>query len=1007
MKTVTKKKLKAHHLLLIIMLSALAAVIGLWLIVRGLEPKPKDQGSTTVTEIYDYEDRYLNVPIAYSKLEDSEISYLIIKNDLGTFDMTRWPDTTGAMWISYSKGNGIAQMIQYIPPIVGEENDFDYETLYAIENNDGYGMIYMLTYLMTAIGTPYFNERIELPPVGDAERDVILNQFGLNTEDATIVSYKYTDKDSSGKVVADGSRRILVGNKPVSGTGYYYMVEEPGINRNFVYYTSNDYFDYALLGVEAFIKGMLVSEGAPGDSTYEPYLTTDFKQWVNTLHKEEGERVTEGANVITHGMSLTPINKGADYVPPEGAPTDGYTYSDYLSMSFDLEAFKSHPDYQRIRKHLVGLGNGMYYDGNSSEAVVTDMVLLTLISSMHDSPSKLIDFTDKQTLKYTYGIWAVESIITDTEELDEEGTPVGDRDLIKVSYYYKIDGVNANSVSRHGIIDLSEDWIPEEVRASLRAASIGELDTHVTFDMEYSVSNSRKSVEKLIVSDIAGIFDKDGRSIKKIEADSYVSLRYYEVIDGVATDKQPLTVRLSDIEEGSKWEPLKTLLIGKSVSAGLELEVFSKDYYYEYIKDFITYQIWSVDYFITSEMVSSFRFVNASMRDPYYGESYYENTIGNSYKLYGLNAASCEAVVKILGGVGATSNSETEGFFGTTVALGLSHENMEKYGLYAYKIYFELPRGLYDITEGTEADDEDVLSDFDWHDTLGFTLYISEEDPVTGNRYVGSDMYDLIAEVDGSKLEFLDFSFVDFWARRNLVLMDVTRLEKVRIELMMEDVKGEYLFDIDVRQAYVGYINGKSVITYDRTVFDEAGVTPTKVDQMVNTVYQYGDCMDTLLSEYLEMNSEVLTDGGVRLSALYNYYINLREGTTGTHFVPGTVDSEGDANFKEMFEIFQLTDYQGTISPEEQIEAFKGAKVMSLHIKMDSSGFYYTYDFYRYSDRRVMVSIYRSNESGVAVSAPVSDFYLSTFAFKKMVNAVISVLNVVEVDTETPYADAK
>ena len=1002
MKKIVKKRLSSHHLLLIIVLGTLALLAVTLGIVSGLEKPKGPTDDKQVTEIYDFEDYYLNSPVAYSKLEESEISYLIVKNDLGRFDMTRWPDVTGAMWIGYDNGRGISQMLQYIPPIVGKENDFSYESLYAIENNDGYGRIYMLTYLMTAIGTTYFDQRIELPPVTDTtgQRDAMLRQFGLNTEDATVVSFKYSDKDSKGNVVSEGNRIIYIGKKPVSGTGYYYRID----NRDFVYYTKNNYFDYALMGVEAFVKGMLVAQGLPTDSTYEPYLTTDFKQWVNTLHKQEGERVTAGANVVAHGMSLVPLNKGADYVPPEGAPTDGYENGDYGPMSFDLEALKGHRDYERIRKYLEGKTVGVYYDGTTSESLVTDILLLTLIDSPHDSPSKLLDFSKSQSLTYTYTVWKVETVITDTEELDEEGTPVGDNDLIKVSYYYKIDGTSASSLSRHGIIDLSEPWIPEDARAKLRTAAVGVLDEEVSFDVVYSADSSLKSNESLIVSDIAGIFDSKGVSVKTVQKDSFVSLRYYELIDGERAEKQSLTVRLSDIEKDSKWEPLKTLLIGKTVGSDLEITVFSKDYYYEYIKDFHTYEIWSVDYFVTSELVSSFRFVNASMRDPYYGESYYENTIGNSYKLYGLNAASCEAVVKILGGVGSNSNSESLGFSGTTVALGLNHEVMEKYGLYAYKIYFELPRGLYDITEGTEADDDDVLSDFAWYDTLGFTLYISEEDPVTGNRYVGSDMYDLVAEVDGDQLEFLDFSFVDFWARRNLMLVDVTRLEKVHIELLMEDVKGDYLFDVDVREAYIGYINGESVITYDKSIFDAAGVTPTKVKQLVNTVYQSGDCMDTKLSEFLELNSGVL-DNGVRLSALYNYYINLEQGTTGNHFEPGTVDSVGDSNFKEMFEILQLTQYHGTLSREEQLAASKGPMVMRLHVKIDSSGFFYTYDFHRYSDRGVMVTIYRSNDKGEAVSAPVSDFYISTFAFKKIVSSVIAVLNVKEVDTETPYDD--
>ena len=1007
MRQVVKRRISTPNKVLITMAGVVVLLTVLCIVLANIDFSSGEGNKNELTEIYDFESYYLNSPITYPQLEETDITYLLIKNEHGTFDMTRWPDATGAMWIGYDNGDGVLNMHEYIPPIVATENEFDYESLYAVENNDGYGRIYKLTYLMVALGTTYFEERIELPepttPELKAERDALLKQYGVDTAGATTIAFEYTDRDSKGNIIDQGSRRILVGKRPVSGNGYYFMVEDKN-ERNFVYYTSNNYFNYALMGVESFIKGMLVAEGLESDQTFEPYLTTDFKEWVNTRHKQEGERVAENSTVLAGGISLIPINAGKDYVIPEGAPKDGYTHGDYTTLSFDLSSLKAHPDYARIKSYLTSLSVGVYYDYKSDSATAQDKVLLTLFNELHESESKLIDLSAGDKVTYSYSVGLIESVITDTAELTALGTPVGDARFIKVSYYYKVNGENASSIARHAVIDLEDTGIPESARLALKAESVGELATAVAFDIEYTKENSLSNLQRTVISDIAGIFDQSGYQASKIAADSYVSLRYYVENNGVKGEKQALTIRLSDIKDTDVWAPLKTLLLGKSAGANLEIEVSSKTTYYEYFKDFITYEIWDVESFITSEMVASFRFVNASERDPFYGESYYENTIGNSYKLYGLNAGSCEQVVKILGGIGNTSNSETVGFSGTTVALGLNHETMEKYGLYAYRIYFELPRGLYDKSEGTEADDEDVLSDFGWYDTLGFNLYISEEDPVTGNRYVGSDVFDLVAEVPGDQLEFLKFGFVEFWARRNLMLTKVTNLEKFRVELEMEDVYGDYLFEVDVRDVYIGYINGESVVTYDKSVFDAAGVTPTKAEQLVNFVTQQGDCINTKLSEYLQIHSDVLTDGKVKLSSLYNYYINLEQGTDGTHFYPGTVDSMGDSNFKEMFELLQLTTYDGTLTEEEQLIAKSSPRVMRLHVKLSSSGFYYTYDFYRFSDRKVMVCVYRSDENGeLATGAPVSDFYVSTFAFKKLVGSVIDLLNVETVDGEVPY----
>ena len=83
----------------------------------------------------------------------------------------------------------------------------------------------------------------------------------------------------------------------------------------------------------------------------------------------------------------------------------------------------------------------------------------------------------------------------------------------------------------------------------------------------------------------------------------------------------------------------------------------------------------------------------------------------------------------MLGGIYQNTGATASGFSGATVALGLTAENMEKYGLYAYKIYFELPRGIYD-TSGEELEEgenpyNDNLASYGWYSTLGFNLYIS------------------------------------------------------------------------------------------------------------------------------------------------------------------------------------------------------------------------------------------------------------------------------------------
>ena len=198
----------------------------------------------------------------------------------------------------------------------------------------------------------------------------------------------------------------------------------------------------------------------------------------------------------------------------------------------------------------------------------------------------------------------------------------------------------------------------------------------------------------------------------------------------------------------------KSFVSGRVVPKGLDEDSIYGPYL---TTDF---KLWTND-----KLIVSFRFCNASERDPS-DDSFFKNTLSNEYRLYSLDSGSCETVVKLLGGI-TTNGNTAEGLIGETVELGLTPRNMEKYNLYAHKIYFEMPRGIFDASEGTDQN-SDELSDYGWLSTLGVNLYIS---PATydenGNeiRYVGSDLFDIVVKVPAEDFEFLDYSFTEYWAR--------------------------------------------------------------------------------------------------------------------------------------------------------------------------------------------------------------------------------------------------
>ena len=77
--------------------------------------------------------------------------------------------------------------------------------------------------------------------------------------------------------------------------------------------------------------------------------------------------------------------------------------------------------------------------------------------------------------------------------------------------------------------------------------------------------------------------------------------------------------------------------------------------------------------------------------------------------------------------------------------------------------------------------------------------------------------------------------------------------------------------------------------------------------------------------------------------------------------------------------------------------------MMKMSVQLDRQAYSYTYDFHRVDDRRIMVTLYRTDAEGNRVSEAVSDFYISTFAFKKIVRAFFDVLNLKTVDNEVGY----
>ena len=710
MKVVNKKLNKSQILTICLLVASIVLLSGCLVmsaIAKRIANKNNNQTSSSAPlDLLPGESSYLNQPIAYPAISESQILLLQVSGPQGKYDISRYPDDQGSFMFHYYV-DGKKEAIPYIPPIYGAEGDFNYESLYAVEQNDGYGRIYYLTYLCSALGLPYFRERIELPSAeteeGKAKREMLLAEYGLTQSEATTVSFVYGDRDPKTGLIIDGSDKIhsiTIGKRALSGSGFYFTVDK----RDYVYYTGSEYFKYALAGFHEFVKGMLVAEGIESDSSFGPYLTTDFKTWVGEVYeqdyiiktytKSDFDQGIENPEIIVTTDIKKSFDKGINFTP-EDSDFDGYEILEDDKVVFDLEDLKKHPDFKRIEAAFKG------------KEVGTGNIVLTLFNEIYNSSSKIINFEGGYgSVTYEYTVSAIESVIDSLGERTS-GTVSDSDEFVKITYRYSI-GDQTVKHDCHAIVSLS-DLSPED-KAKLVGQSIGKLDTPANISVVYTkdveiytvkkieaviipgtngeedkektsgtvlfsdnvlrivynctkngvigedmvatvdlktlsaenqrkfrnrqignefsekeaitfehvITNVKSSHEKFIVTEITSIFDEKAEIANSITEESYVTISYYRVFGSNVGEKESMIIRLCDILDTDKLAPLKTELLGKG-KGKLEEEytVYDNVYYYEHMRDFVTYEISKIDYAVVNELIASFRFCNASALSPY------------------------------------------------------------------------------------------------------------------------------------------------------------------------------------------------------------------------------------------------------------------------------------------------------------------------------------------------------------------------------------------------------
>ena len=330
---VVKKKMKKS--LLIMILSAVLAVLIAGAIIanavmskRAADNAAGNQSAVVNNDLptanTDYgEYSQAGQPYVFKPVDRASIEYIQIRsegedNKEYTYEYSFIkPDSsfglgTDAFVLSYTDEYGNTR--NYIPDILAYDSETDYSSLYAVSDEGGYN-VPKLFWLCSGIGNIRFSSRIELSENAD-EKKALLKSYGLSDEDNPLVirfNYKKSTTENEDIVLQVGSLLPM-------GSGYYFRVgaiSEDGSRidyRPFVYTTlGTSSLSYAFLEVADFINPILVAEGLPSDNAFEPYLTTDFKQWKNTVYMHDEEK---GISYVITGDAHRIIVETTKNIPP-------------------------------------------------------------------------------------------------------------------------------------------------------------------------------------------------------------------------------------------------------------------------------------------------------------------------------------------------------------------------------------------------------------------------------------------------------------------------------------------------------------------------------------------------------------------------------------------------------------------------------------------------------------------------------------------------------------------
>ena len=1014
----------------LIILFACAAVLAVlyFTVVRRLV----DQGEKTPTEpvpILDGEAYFRlsgnesdQIPVMFPQVDREDLYEIRILSKGEHYGFTHYLANGMDFFLMWTEseedadGDGNPDRTLFYPELARITADFDYTTLYDETSK--------IPSLITGSGCVVFKNRAyiraedENAPSDEEYNKTILHRYGLSDDDEP-VGYEILRmvRDDRGNLMYQDGTNLYCSDGNAANPRFYDAdaLQDSGYDYDKTPTSDVTAADLSLLldTVKVFVGDLLPDESGyylrleGRDVVYTTGTTTVGRIVYQTLAYYIYPRLAQASENPNQSYALfTPAFRVYDGT---GKKDGGITESDTVLFS---SSFAVRNGTGTDRTGALALGSGTVPDDAVGALVASGKAVGETVPLLVGSTVEP-HWTLKPDKKTEYKIYAVAAVIRDGEYLDEDGTAVLAGD--KVICAYTSDGAQAA-----GMIDLAT--APAALSAALVGQAVGgvsdqplssatvDFSTAPTFKKAvYQVESVQAYARDAAFSVGLVVWDSTKKTtlqtatLPKSGSRGWVAVTYSVERDGVLSVAR--TFLCLDGGNATLAEDEMARAVRESVDESRKLTLGYRQIPTKVnlpadpFTSYLIYCDFKIEGIYGTDETIGVRYVNETERDIFHGGSAYEITSPASRTVYSVNNDNLMDVLQ---------NVFAEAKGSETVAVGLTAENFDKYGLGAHAVYFEMPMGLSDRDGST--------MDVGIRDRVGFHLYISERQKSADGDfyYAASDLYGIVvkAPVSECDLSFVDWSFMSKWVDDDLLLLNLTNIRDITFDIDYDDLKETHGFAVSVNPAYhasaadevtnriyVSYVPGEHP-TYWTDTFDA---------QMVETDNRnYGERNQGAPYYRTDYGEQVTPkeNGKYEVRCVTNtnavglddhYKDRRRERGEVEDLERIGVHYEGVANFTKLITLIYTSEYSGAVSVSDLDPSILERSVLTITLTL-VDGRVFRLSFHPYSDGRYLLSF--EDEAAGVVSR---EFYINMGEIKNIVTAVRTVVAGGTVRYDTSY----